>query len=153
MVFRDPPQSWGEGVAEGWRLCRPCVWSLPSQLECRHYPRLGSSRGSHWGLPNQPGSCRTASPPRLSVLSVCLFMCQCCITKHSTWAYPKSLCEKKNKRMVPNLCWQGLEILNEFVADISRFLILLMNIFHCCANTLLWQSWGGASVNQKGTEL
>lgn len=55
-------------------------------------PKAGLLSGGPAGvLPYQAGSCRTASPLFLSVLSVSSFMCQCCLTKHSTWTYPKSL--------------------------------------------------------------
>lgn len=84
----------GEGAAEGWRLRRPCVWSPPSRLGHRRYPRLGSSRG----VPQEcyPTWQLSDSLSSLLICLVCLlFMCQCCVTKHSTWTYPKSLYVEK----------------------------------------------------------
>lgn len=95
MVFRDPPWSSGEQQERELQRgggCTGLVFEvLLTDWSADVTPGWAPLRGSRWSV-TQPGRQLSDTLSSLLICLVCLlFMCQCCVTKHSTWTYPKSL--------------------------------------------------------------
>lgn len=95
IVFRDPPLSSGEQqkkeLKEGWGCVQVlCLKSFLPDWGTDVTQGWAPLRGSHRSV-TQPGrQLSDGLSSRLISLACLLFMCQCCVTKHSTWTYPKS---------------------------------------------------------------
>ena len=86
----------GEGAARGVEgVWASCLKSLLPDWGTDITQGWAPLRGSRRSV-TQPGRQLSDSLSSLLICLVCLlFMCQCCVTKRSTWTYPKSRYVKK----------------------------------------------------------
>ena len=85
----------GEGAARGGGCACLVFEVFPPDWSSDVTPGWAPHGGSRWSV-TQPGRQLSDSLSSLLICLVCLlFMWPCCVTKHSTWTYPKSLYVEK----------------------------------------------------------